>query len=44
MQMLREKHWLDRGVLYHGCTYCYLKWRKIRLKKEKENDDSDDIL
>lgn len=45
--MPREKHWFFEGVLYHGCTYCYLNFRKEWIKRESGNQDdgeSDDIL
>jgi hypothetical protein len=44
MKMIQEKHWLDQGFLYHGCKYCYMRWRNIKLGKEKPLGDSDDIL
>lgn len=46
--MPKERHWFFEGVLYRGCNFCYLNFRKAWIKKQNgmagDEDDGDDIL
>ncbi|RPI86175.1 MAG: hypothetical protein EHM34_00325 [Nitrosopumilales archaeon] len=35
----KGKRWVARG-----CMFCYLGWKKKKLKENDANDDPDDIL
>lgn len=30
--------------IMRGCMFCYLEWKKVKLKEDDPNEDSDDIL